>query len=36
MKTSFMNPQEVEKKWWIVDASGKTLVGIVDLMKKGL
>ncbi|MEQ8225345.1 MAG: 50S ribosomal protein L13 [Candidatus Eremiobacterota bacterium] len=25
MKTSFMNPQEVEKKWWIVDASGKTL-----------
>jgi len=25
MKTIFVNPKEVERKWWLVDADGQTL-----------
>ncbi len=25
MKTIFVNPKEVERKWWLVDAEGQTL-----------
>ena len=25
MKTIFVKPRDVERKWWVVDAEGKTL-----------